>query len=572
MKTPTLDDPARQSRLFRWLRGRLLWHGWEVLLQTARARLMTIVVCTVIIAGVVFAAAYEGFWLLREQRLPGTGLIVGLLFDFLFLTLGVMLVFSGGLILYGSLFVAPETTFLLATPARADQVFAYKFAGSVGFSSWAFVLLGLPVLAAFGAVYRVHPLFWPALPLLLFGFLLIPGSIGAIACFLIVNTAPRARKQILGLCVVIILALAANRGYVLFASAVKADVADRDAVSGLLGQLTFARAAWVPSHWMTRGLQSAARGDLAGTLYPTALVWSNGLVLYVLAAYVSSRWYRRGYNRLATGGDVRRRYGGTRLDAALARLLWFVDQPTRLLIVKDFRTFRRDPAQWAQVLIFAGLGLVYFANSRQFYRSDLGRSFQHGVSLVNLLATCMLLCAYMGRFIYPMLSLEGRKFWVLGLMPLRRSQLLAGKFAFAAVGSVVIAAPLILAADLLLGLPAFAVVVHLVTIIAVGAGLSGLAVGIGAMLPNFRESDPSKIAVGFGGTMNLLAGLLFLLAEIGLIAGPYHLRTILHPDEPASGVFLAGQFAGIAAGLVVAAAVTVGPLRAGGRALEAMEF
>jgi ABC-2 type transport system permease protein len=567
-----VTNAVGQDQLFRWLRGRLLWHGWEVLVQTARARLVTIIACTLIIAGVVFVAAYEGFWLLREQKLPGTGLIVGLLFDFLFLTLGLMLIFSGGLILYGSLFVAPETTFLLSTPARADRVFAYKFAGSVGFSSWAFVLLGLPVLAAFGVVYRVSPLFWPALPLLLFGFLLIPGSIGAIGCFVIVNTAPRARKQILLLCLVALAALAAYRGYVVFASAIRADVADRDAVSGLLGQLTFARAAWVPSHWMTRGLQSAARGDLAGTLYPLALVWSNGLALYVLAAFVAGRWYRRGYNRLATGGDLRRRYGGGAVDAALARLLWFVDRPTRLLIVKDFRTFRRDPGQWAQVLIFAGLGLVYFANSRQFYRSDLGRSFQHGVSLVNLLATCMLLCAYMGRFIYPMLSLEGRKFWVLGLMPLRRSQLLAGKFAFAAVGSVLIAGPLILAADLLLGLPAVAVGIHLLTITAVAAGLSGLAVGIGAMLPNFRESDPSKIAVGFGGTMNLLAGLLFLLVEIGLVAGPYHLRTMLHPDEPAGPWFLAGQVAGIAAGLVVAAAVTIGPLRAGGRALEAMEF
>lgn len=567
-----MTDAVGQARLFRWLRARLLWHGWEMLLQHSRARLITIIVCTMIIAGVVFAAAFEGFWLLREQKLPGTGLVVGLLFDFLFLTLGLMLIFSGGLILYGSLFVAPETTFLLSTPARTDQVFAYKYAGSVGFSSWAFVLLGLPVLAAFGVVYRVHPLFWPALPALLFGFLLIPGSIGALACFVIVNTAPKARKQVLAACALALVLAGAWRGYVVLSSAMNADVADRDAVSGLLGQLTFARTAWVPSHWMTRGLQAAARGDLAQTLYPLALVWSNGLILYVAAAAVAKSWYRRGYNRLATGGSLRRRYGGAWMDAALQRVIWFIDRQTRLMIVKDFRTFRRDPAQWAQVLIFAGLGLAYFVNSRQFYRSELGRSFQHGVSLVNLLATCMLLCAYMGRFIYPMLSLEGRKFWVLGLMPLKRSQLLAGKFAFAAVGSMAIAGPLILAADLLLGLPVEGVAFHLLTIVAVSAGLSGLAVGIGAMLPNFRETDPSKIAVGFGGTMNLLAGLLFLLLEIALIAGPHHLRAILLPDQPADGWVIAGQVAGLAAGLSLAAAVTILPLRAGGRALNAMEF
>jgi ABC-2 type transport system permease protein len=548
-------------------------HGWESLRRTARARLITIIICTLVIAGVVFGGSIEGFWLLRKQSLPGTGLIVGLLFDFLFLTLGVMLVFSGGLILYGSLFVTPEARFLLALPARADRVFAHKFAGAIGFSSWAFVLLGLPVLAAFGLVYGVSWLYWPALPAFLLGFLLLPGSVGAIACMVVVNIAPHRRRQILIAAGVVGAAAAVWFLWQWVWSAMRVNVADRDAISGLLGQLTFARAAWVPSHWMTLGLQAAARGDLAETLYRLALVWSNGLLAYLAAAAVSRGWYRRGYNRLQTGGDSRRRYGSSPLDDWLDRGLGFLDRPTRLLILKDFRTFRRDPGQWLQVVIFVGLGLVYFVNSRQFYRSDLGRPFQHGVALVNLLATCMLLCAYMGRFIYPMLSLEGRKFWILGLMPIRRRQLLLGKFGFAAVGALVIAGPLILAADLLLGVDWPTTLVHVLTVAAVAVGLSGLAVGIGAVLPNFRESDPSKIAVGFGGTMNLLAGLLFLLLEIALMAGPFHLAAMLSLSDNAPPAALrAAQAAGIALGLALATAATVLPLRAGTRTLEAMEF
>ena len=44
------------------------------------------------------------------------------------------------------------------------------------------------------------------------------------------------------------------------------------------------------------------------------------------------------------------------------------------------------------------------------------------------------MCAYLGRFIYPLISLEGRKFWILGLLPLKREQILWGKFAFAVTG------------------------------------------------------------------------------------------------------------------------------------------
>src|SRR5436305_920720 len=161
------EPAAANPGLFSRLRYRVFAHSLEVYWRTAKARLITILVCTLIIAGVVLAAALEGFWLLKSMSLPGPGIIIGLLFDFLFLTLGLMLVFSGGLILYGSLFASPETAFLLALPARADQVFAYKFHGAIGFSSWAFVLLGLPVLAAYGVVYQVAAAFRFVLPLFL---------------------------------------------------------------------------------------------------------------------------------------------------------------------------------------------------------------------------------------------------------------------------------------------------------------------------------------------------------------------------------------------------------------------
>src|SRR5260370_32161279 len=102
----------------------------------------------------------------------------------------------------------------------------------------------------------------------------------------------------------------------------------------------------------------------------------------MLTAWVAARLYRRGYNRVATGGSLRRRYGGGWLDRGLSRLLGFLDPQTRLLIVKDFRTFRRDPAQWAQILIFVALILLCFSNVRQFYGRDVGHGFQSGISLM----------------------------------------------------------------------------------------------------------------------------------------------------------------------------------------------
>jgi ABC-2 type transport system permease protein len=347
----------------------------------------------------------------------------------------------------------------------------------------------------------------------------------------------------------------------------------REAVTRLLGRFRFTRSPLLPTHWVATGLRKAGRGDLASCGYYLALVWSNGLLLYLLAAAAARRLYRRGLSRLATGGNLRRRYGGGWADRLLSSALPFVNPGTRLLIVKDFRTFRRDPQQWGQVLIFCGLMVLYVTNVRRMFVGDIEWPYQNSLSLLNLCAVALLLCTYTGRFVYPLLSLEGRKFWVLGLLPLQRDQLLWGKFAFATTGGLLIAESLVVLSDLMLEMPFDAVLLHALTVAVLAAGLSGLSVGLGACMPNFRETDPSKIAVGLGGSLNLVAGLLFLVLVIGLMAVPWHLAVATHgtPDLELLGRdwwLLVAE----ALGLLVGAAVVIFPLRAGARALRAMEF
>src|SRR5262245_6507865 len=195
--------------------------------------------------------------------------------------------------------------------------------------------------------------------------------------------------------------------------------------------------------------------------------------------------------------------------------------------------------------------------------------YQNALSLLNLLATALLLCTYTGRFIFPMMSLEGRKFWILGLLPLERERMLWGKFAFAAVGGLAIAEFLAVLSDSMLGVPWLVLTLHVLTVAVLAIGLSGLSVGLSACLPNFRESDPSKIAVGFGGTLNLVAGLLYLCLVVGLMAAPWHVYLAFReePDWRAAWLLL-----GTVPGVVLGFLATLLPLRAGARALRRMEF
>src|SRR5262249_36825358 len=189
--------------LFQRLRWRLWNNGLKQLFAASFMRLVTILLCSVVVWVFVFAISYFGFRFLVEGfKLAPDEQIVGMLLGLFFFSLGVLLVFSSGLILPGSLFTTPETAFLLAGPAPADQVFAYKFQGSLGFSSWAFLLLGGPILIAYGLTCAAPWWYYLILPVFFLGFVLLPGSAAALCCLLIVNYLPHQRRLLLILAIV----------------------------------------------------------------------------------------------------------------------------------------------------------------------------------------------------------------------------------------------------------------------------------------------------------------------------------------------------------------------------------
>jgi ABC-2 type transport system permease protein len=216
--------------------------------------------------------------------------------------------------------------------------------------------------------------------------------------------------------------------------------------------------------------------------------------------------------------------------------------------------------------------LLGASNFRQYYAADFGVMDKYAISLMNLSGTSILLCAGLSRFIFPLISLEGRKFWILGLTPLSRDQILRGKFAFAATGSLLVAETLILISDALLTLPPEGLLLHAVVVAIIAVGLSALNVGLGAYLPTFRETDPSKIVVGFGGTVNMVTGLAFIVAVIGVMVVPFHAAQLALKASGGEARINPWMYAGIPVGLIIGALAVVLPLRAGARSLRNMEF
>jgi ABC-2 type transport system permease protein len=569
---------AAESAAFWRLRRRLMANLAREALSTARLRTAFVILLTTVFWIALYVLFVEGFRFL-DLSIPHAqtrAQVASKIFELFFFSILVMLLFSTGILLYGSLYRAREARFLLTTPARDARVFLHKFQEAMVFGSWGSVLLGSPLLVAYGrSIAAPWPYYVMLLPALV-AFVFIPGALGAVGCLGVVHFMPRSRNALLAAGgAIMVVGIAWIVASVTGGS--RHDLLTTGWFHEALGRVSFSDGRLLPSWWLSAGLLDAAAGHWSQGVMFLSLLVSNALVCHQFATWAASRWYRAGLSELHDRRTARAAGPLAAIDRWLSRAAWPLSPHLRQLIAKDVRVFRRDPVQWSQFLIFFGLLGMYFLNIRRLSYDLDSAAWVNMISFLNLGVVGLILSTFTTRFIFPMISLEGRRFWILGLLPLRRGTLLWGKFLFAAGGSLATCLGLIALNDLLLGVGRLIAAMHGLTCVVLCLGLSGIAVGLGAAMPNLREDSPAKIAAGFGGTLNLVLSTIYILTVVGLTAVPCHLQATgmaLGPNplplDP--GAIRAWLWAGAAGSIALGIAATAIPLALGFRAFQALEF
>lgn len=513
-----------ESRVFSGLRAAIAWQTLRSMLAEARLRLALVVLLSAVFWGLLYGLFFEAFSFLDSIHAE----VISLLFNAFFSSLMVMLVFSTGILLYGNMYCSPETRLLLTLPVRAEAIFAHKFIDAMWFSSWGFILLGSPMLVAYGIVRGAPWTYYLLLLPFMVSFALIPASVGGILCMAVVAWLGRLRMHALAMLLAVAAAGAAWLGWSLLGSAVAGGVTT-EWFDTVITRLSIAEQKFLPSWWLSSGLMEAARwrvqpearfASLSEAVKFLAVLVSNGLLLYLLAWRLARSSYRLGFSQLVGEMPARRQRRIAWFDEALSAAGTARGRPMRLLLVKDLRLFRRDIAQWSQFAIFFGLLGLYFFNLRSFNYNLVYASM---ISFMNLAVAGLILSTFTTRFVYPMISLEGRRFWILGLLPVHRDQIVWSKFLFSFIGGLLPCCGLLCLSDSMLGISLGLVGVHEICGVVLCMGLSGIAVGLGAWMPDLREPSPAKIAAGFGGTLCLVLSSLFIVAVVSVAAVPTYL-------------------------------------------------
>jgi len=528
----------RLLRLFVWLRLRSLSARF---VKSRRESPLLIF----ILAGFVICYLVFGFVLFRSglaylYRFPLVGSLLAerilyLIFGFFF----IMLVVSNLIIGYSTLFRNREAEWFLSLPMRHRDVYRWKFIEAVGISSWALVFLSAPMLAAYGVLHDVTWNFYVQVALGYLPFVVIPSVIGSWLILLSVRVLSRQWVKML-----LLLSAALLVAYILFGvkPVTEAEAAKAGEVLMFPKLMQGSRAAtnaFLPSSWLAMAIRNWSIEGMGATgLFFFLLLLSYALFGLMLAFTLAGRSYYGSWSaslsaqaeRQQRASEAKRRAGGraTFLGSLQAKVRPLSPRMTAL-VFKDIRVFWRDPVQWTQFMIFFGLLCIYVGNLRNVAVEFRAGYWETLISYLNLAACALTLSTLTTRFVFPMFSLEGRRVWILGLSPIGLRGVVLQKFWASFLTSAIITVALMAVSSAMLHFSWTRAVFFGTTTLLMSAALSGLSAGLGAIFPDFREDNPSKIVSSFGGTLCLVASFVYNTAVVSLLAVPDMLAVTGHP-------------------------------------------
>lgn len=500
--------------------------------------------------GILFVLVFGGtgffyilFRFLMSQEVFGP-LLMDMLIGMVFLAFFSMLIFSNLIITLTTAYISKETDFFISLPINFRDIYIVKFVESVIYSSWAFAILSLPFFIAFAQARHLSIYFFPLAALLIIPFVIIPAAVGSIVTMFISAFFPARQTRTLSIvlgCVAIAISVLIVRlmGFRSFAA-----LSQEQQFTQIISFLNIGSIPVLPNYWLTKGILAAGQATSRGVsftaakpfmkdfLYWFAMLLSTAAMIVQISIWLIKPLFYKGWTLSREAASRTTTKASNSIFKFIERVLLFVPQQIKSIILKDLKTFWRDPTQWTQLVILFGLLFIYIANLKNVALQSGGLinltipKWKMILSFFNLAATCFIISILTTRFVYPMLSLEGKQFWIIGLAPLSRDKVVWEKYWLCLFSSLIISEFLILFSNRVLGVDSFMFTFSVITIFIMSFGLTSLAVGLGAMTPNFKEDNPARIANGLGGTLNVILSMIYIGGAVMLGLYPMTLHLI----------------------------------------------
>ena len=500
------------------------------------------------------------------ESFPGIGNLIG--DRMLYIAFGIiffMLIISTAIVSYSTHYRSNELSVLFSRPIRHNSIFLYKSAQAIFLSSWASVFVISPLLVAYAITKSLGVTFCVISILFFPAIFVISGMIGIVITMLIVGHLPRKALRYFGIVSMIVILVITFLIFYFRKAGAETDNFILLTLNQLLSRTRIFLFPLLPSFWVSDGLVCLAKSKVSEALFYFLLLLTTACVSAIIGEALANRFYLESYLRSQGASSEGKNILAEKADL-LSSALRFMPRNLTSFVIKDVKTFLRDPQQWSQALIFLGLLLVYIVNLRRMPYDIEAVFWRKLILFLDVSSTIIILAMLSQRFAFPLVSFEGKRFWITILSPISLRGIILEKFWVTGTGVFIMGEILIIILNIVLKTNLAIFLISSGVVAVTSFSFAGLSIGIGSLFPDFREENFAKISSGFGGTLLLILSLAYICIVIICAAIP-----VFVVKETSQFFYLSSFLAGIAIVSISLVSTTV-PLLLGIRSLERRDF
>lgn len=425
---------------------------------------------------------------------------------------------------YTTLFKSPEAAFLLSKPVNPVRVFMIKFFDNFFYSSGTLMMVLISFLAGYAWYFKLDLL--TAVFIYIFGFfpfMLNAGLTGVLVLLIIINIIVKYGIKRTAAAVGLTYAAA-----LIFFFSAASPVTLVNEVMKYYPDINRYFADLIPAHirllpnswlsdtmfWISSGNFSAALPYFAGQLALTAFLLT--VVTFTADKIYLKTWHRTvDYRESKPEEKIRTGSFGFGKGSSIKDPLY------ESVIKREFFLFMREPVQTVHLAVMVLLMLIYTISLR-----GLANIAAKQVQLYSLIFLAVyifnifIIVTLSLRFIYPLVSLEGKTVWKIRSAPVNTGSILLIKLMFPVLLIMVISLLLSIfsvgrfSIDLIL--PVLPVTVGTVLLV------SALNFAIGGLFVNLGEKNPVRISSSQGASISFLLSAVIIIFLVLLLYGPVH--------------------------------------------------
>lgn len=457
---------------------------------------------------------FKIFSFLLKQEEIGRG-IVYRISSLMFSTFFFMLFASSVISSLTTFFRTDELEFLFTTPINSMKLFTVKLFENGIYSSWATMIISVPLVLAIGKAFEQKAIFYFAALTLFFIMISIAVVSGLFVVFLLSNFF---KKHSVGSVVFLLAILTLSLSAVIFF--VKAPdllnlprTININEINRYVFSLEVEQFKYIPSGIVLQIMFNII--DHSG--FDGKLLFFLGLYMVFSAAFlfISMFVYEKKYlafEKTASSSSSKKRNN-------MEFPLFFKNSKEILVIQKDLAVFFRDPSQWGQSLIFIILLIFYgvsIARSPIYFKTPF---YTYILAFANLGFSSYIMATLSVRFMFPLISLEGNAISLvkscMNIKNYLNAKIIFNFFIILSLGEFLVAGT-----NGFLFIDMTVIFVSMIIVLILSFGITIINTAFGAILPDFKEKNPSKIASGFGGIVSAIASMAYIGLSMAVLSGP----------------------------------------------------